>query len=157
MMGYYTSFDGSIEVTAIDEKAEKLMEGLARTRRMKRKLPDEYGIEGEFYVDGGGFCGQDRDDTVLDYNSPPSTQPGLWLPWEYNDGKLEIPEQGKHYEYIEWLVYLRDRIIVPAGGVMNGLVDWYGEDRHDTGRLQVVNNVIHVYRGRMSFRKESTL
>lgn len=156
-MGYNTSFNGSIEVTGIDENAEKLMEGLARTRRMKRKLPDEYGVEGEFYVDGGGFCGQDRDDTVLDYNSPPSTQPGLWLPWEYSAGKLEIPEQGKHYEYIEWLVYLRDRIIVPAGGVMNGWVDWYGEERQDTGRLQVINNVIHVFEERRELIKVKEL
>lgn len=156
-MGYNTWFDGSIEVKGATREQIALLKGLHATRRMKRKLPDEYGVEGEFYVSGSGHFGQEHEPNVLDYNRPPSTQPGLWLPWEFDDesSSLSIPDDGKHYYSIDWLVYLRDRVL--KGCELFGTVIWFGEDREDFGRIEVIGNVIHVYRGRMKFEKESTL
>ena len=36
-------------------------------------LPKEetYGNDGEYFVGGSGFAGQDKDDSIVDYNTPP--------------------------------------------------------------------------------------
>ena len=69
-----------------------------------------YGNEGEYFVGGEGYAGQESEDTIIDYNTPPGQigvsgldkfeayweesrkriregkcQPGLWLQWKIEE------------------------------------------------------------------------
>lgn len=148
-MGYTTDFYGSFKLNKkLDSKTKRFLQKLNETRRMKRKLPPKYGIEGEFFVDGHGFMGQDDDDTVIDHNQPPITQPSLWCSWRPNDEGTEIAWDGseKFYCYIEWIRYLIVSVLAPANYVLNGTVEWQGEDYSDKGVIIVSDNVVKVGR-----------
>ncbi|MCI0455552.1 MAG: hypothetical protein L0Z62_01065 [Gemmataceae bacterium] len=140
------------------------------TRRMKRRvaraklLPDPVreaaglplGKEGAYFVGGTGFAGQDHDDSVLNYNQPPKGQPGLWCQWCPNkDGTAIVWDQGeKFYDYVEWLKYLIEHFLAPWGYVLNGEMEWQGEEDEDRGKLIVKDNdVSQVWLGRKSSKK----
>ncbi len=95
-------------------------------------------------MEGGGAFGQDREDNVIDFNSPPGPQPGLWCQWCPSEDRKGIEWDGgeKFYRYAEWLEYLVDKVLAPKGYVLNGEVEWQGEDRNDRGVLKVVDNVV---------------
>lgn len=134
-MGYSTSFLGHFQVDKpLDDDTFNLLVGLATTRRMKRKLGSEFGVEGEFFVSGKGLFGQDGDDSILDYNKPPRTQPSLWCCWEPMS-RTEIAWNGgeKFYEYIPWIKYLLEKVLLPRGYKLTGRVEWQGEDPSDVG------------------------
>jgi hypothetical protein len=135
-MGYTTEFVGKFSIDKkLDDNTYKLLKGLANTRRMKRKVDAKYGIEGEFYVEGKGFAGQDQDETISDYNSPPSTQPGLWCQWTPSPDKKSLEWDGneKFYAYTIWLQYLIEKILKPRGYKVNGMVTWQGRERSRQG------------------------
>ena len=109
------------------------------------------GAGGAFYVGdaGGGF----QDDTaewraslrqfgVVDYNKPPSGQPGLWCQWTpTSDGAgLQWDGEEKFYEYDTWLQYLIDHFLVPWGYQVSGAINWSGEEDGDVGILEVKGN-----------------
>lgn len=153
-MGYTTNFKGSFTITpALSPFLRTFLKKLATTRRMRRRAPEAlYGVEGEFFVDGHGFMGQ-GDDTpescpILDHNTPPSTQPGLWLQWVPNTKGTALKWDGgeKFYEYDVWLEYLIQKILQPNGYTINGEVRWEGEDHKDLGTLVVKNNVLTIKR-----------
>ena len=81
---------------------------------------------------------------------PPKTQPGLWCQWvPTEDGfGLEWDGNEKFYYYVEWLEYLINKVfpwILEDGDeplVLNGEIEWYGEDREDMGKIFVHNNVV---------------
>ena len=160
-MGYTTSFYGEFTIDKpVDEETYKLLDGLNRTRRMKRSVPllakrlkittaeceKLYGTDGEFYIDDIENCGQNKTTDVLDNNRPPCTQPGLWNHWAIGEDRQTLfwDEGEKFYEYIEWIRYLIDTILAPRGYVVNGKVSWEGEDKEDTGQICIENNVIKV-------------
>ena len=151
-MGYTTEFQGQFHVNkTIDEDTKKLINGIASTRRMKRQgLPEKFGVDGEFYYDPyTSNFGQDSDEYVVDYNTPPRTQPGLWLQWIVSDCGNHIHWDGneKCYSYVEWLQYLIDKILAPRGYELSGYVHYYGEERSDFGTLSVENGkVVNLYR-----------
>lgn len=146
-MGYTTDFRGEFKVDRpLDDETFNLINGIASTRRMKRQgLDKKYGIDGEFYFnpDSKDF-GQEQEDSIVDYNTPPSTQPGLWCQWIVLDDKQTIEWDGgeKFYNYIEWIKYIIDKILIPRGYVLNGSVDWQGEEFYDRGRIVVRENVV---------------
>lgn len=160
-MGYTTEFEGEFKLDRPLEKhhAAYLMK-FADTRRMKRdprmaaKLPDpvreavglELGIEAEFFVGGAGDFGQARDESILNYNIEPYTQPGLWCKWEPNDDGTAIRWNGveKFYNYIDWLQYLITNFLKPWGYELNGEVTWQGEDPTDSGTITVKQNKISI-------------
>jgi hypothetical protein len=147
-MGYSTYFGGSFEIIngPLHPKIKNFLHRLACTRRMKRNLPEGiYGVEGEFYVGAGlESGGQDHSPDIIDFNSPPKTQPDLWLQWIV-DGSSIIHDGGeKFYEYVEWLRYIIDKILAPNGYIVEGKVIWQGEDFSDRGRIIVTNNEISV-------------
>lgn len=151
-MGYTTDFEGQFDFDRpLDDDTYKLLTGLATTRRMQRNIKG-YGIEGEFFFDEKDFdnCGQTADDTVIDYNKPPRTQPSLWLQWIPTEDRLHLEWDGneKFYRYVEWLKYLIQNIFNPRGYVLNGEVDYYGEDREDFGRIVIKNNIVSVLEGK---------
>ena len=100
-MGYTTEFSGSFKLDKpLDKNTKKILHGLNNTRRMKRDLTKlgmsaeeaaNYGIDGEFYFPPKtNFMGQDDDDSIIDYNSPPTNQPGLWCGWRYSKHQNSI-------------------------------------------------------------------
>lgn len=158
-MGYTTDFVGEFKLNKpLMPKQMEYLTKFSETRRMKRsevaaskmedpvreavKLP--VGHHGEYFVGGLGFFGQDNDDSVLDYNSPPPSQPGLWCQWEPNDGGTAIVwNQGeKFYYYIEWLQYIITHFLRPWGYTLNGEVTWQGEEHGDIGMITVKDNEI---------------
>ena len=147
-MGYTTDFDGEVKTDRpVDDKTYELINGLNRTRRMKRKI-EGYGVEGEFYVDPDPLsCGQDFENpNVIDSNNPPSTQPGLWLQWKMMDDRQTIEWDGgeKFYAYTDWMEYIIDKILAPAGYKVNGTIAWSGEEVGDNGEIIVVDNIVTV-------------
>ena len=152
-MGYSTDFFGSFEIDRpVDKETAKLLKGLATTRRMKRNI-EGYGIEGEFYVNGSGDFGQGREDNIVDYNEPPSTQPGLWCQWILLDDNQTIEWDGgeKFYYYIEWVEYIINSILKPRNYILNGEVEWHGEEYDDIGKIIVKDNNVQVLNGYITF------
>ena len=50
-MGYNTSFEGNFLLNKeLDESTFLFLQQLNKTRRMKRNVDAQYGIDGEFYV-----------------------------------------------------------------------------------------------------------
>ena len=146
-MGYTTNFSGQFDITPkLRNKDLNFLVAFNRSRRMQRNLDPKYGVDGEFYV-------KDDDRGIVDSFRPPSTQPGLWCQWmPTGDGRALIWDGGeKFYDYVPWLQYLIDRVLKPRGYTLNGVVDWEGENRADSGRIEVVNNEIFIRRGTRSY------
>ena len=146
-MGYTTDFAGRFQLDKpLAPKVKKFLTMLNETRRMKRNVDEAFGIDGEFFVFGTGSYGQDQDNTIVDYNQQPSTQPSLWCQWVPNEDGTAIEWDGgeKFYAYSEWLFYLINKILAPNGYTLNGTVIWQGEETGDVGKIHVVNNVVTV-------------
>ena len=146
-MGYTTDFSGRFELDKpLAPKMKKFLTLLNETRRMKRNVDEAFGIEGEFFVFGTGSYGQDHDNSIVDFNQQPSTQPSLWCQWVPNEDGTAIEWDGgeKFYAYSEWLFYLINKILAPNGYTLNGTVIWQGEETGDVGKIHVVDNVVTV-------------
>lgn len=160
-MGYTTNFNGKFTLDKpLTPEHKAYLVAFNETRRMRRNanilkemedpirenvnLP--FGEEGEFFVGGLGFMGQDNDNSIVNYNTPPKSQPGLWCQWVPNeDGTAIVWDEGeKFYQYIQWLHYIIDNFIEPWGYTLNGQVDWRGEDFYDIGSIVVSDNEIHA-------------
>ncbi len=146
-MGYHTDFKGSFEFNKeLSPKMNNFLKAFNESRRMKRNVDDAFGIQGEFYAIGGGSFGQNREDNIVDYNTPPSTQPGLWCQWTPTEDGLELEWDGgeKFYNYTEWLFYLINKVLEPNGYILNGIVEYQGEEIGDNGEIEIVNNHIRL-------------
>ena len=79
--------------------------------------------------------------------------PGLycqWIPTE--DGKfLEWDSGEKFYNYVEWLEYLIEKILKPKGYILNGKVEWSGEERGDIGLIVIENNIVTTKEGSITY------
>lgn len=153
-MGYTTDFYGKFVLDRpLDEQTKTFLHKLATTRRMARRLPPEFGVEGEFYVDGGGYAGQDREPSIVDYNNPPCTQPSLWCQWIPSEDGTTIQWDGneKFYSYVEWLQYIVSRVLNPKNYILNGEVEWQGEDPEDFGKIIVVDSIVYVKVGKRQY------
>ena len=151
-MGYTTTFKGKFLFNKhVDDVTFKLIDGLHQTRRMVHNVDAALGIEGEFFIDPNWRKdpnGQE-DSTVVDHNTPPRTQPSLWLQWGIHRGKdgmdyLSWNRAEKFYSYVDWLVYLLDKIIVPRGYVLSGSVFFQGEDARNYGKITITQNRILI-------------
>jgi hypothetical protein len=151
-MGYTTDFEGKFKLNKkLDEDTHVFLTKFNQTRRMKRKFADnKYGIDGEFFVDGLGFMGQDDDASVVNQSQPPRTQPSLWCQWcPSDDGKyIEWDGGEKFYNYVEWLAYLVQKVLEPKGYKLSGEVFWQGEESDDRGIIAVHDNQITTKIGR---------
>lgn len=164
-MGYSTDFYGSLQFNKpVAPWLVEYVNKFSETRRMKRDVdkikalfPDygkmcfngELGDDGEYFIGGLGFCGQTQDESVIDHNTPPKTQPGLWCQWIINEKEncLEWDGGEKFYNYEEWLEYLIDNFFEPLGYVLNGDIEWQGEEYNDLGTIHVVNNIVTTEEG----------
>ncbi len=156
-MGYTTIFDGKFHLNKrlLDSQAIYLLE-FCRTRRIKRNpailqnIPDPareavnlpVGEEGCYFVNEK--WDEDSEISVVDYNRPPKTQPGLWCQWipTADGGGIKWNGTEKFYYYVEWLQYIIKNFLEPWGYVLNGEVHWQGEREEDIGMILVTNNVI---------------
>ena len=103
-MGYTTDFSGSFELNKeLEPNMKMFLTKLNETRRMKRNVSDKFGVDGEFFVDGEGSLGQGSTSDIVDFNEPPSTQPGLWCQWTPTQDGMGIEWDGneKFYNYTE--------------------------------------------------------
>lgn len=151
-MGYTTDFTGQFTLDKPLTKAQaSYLNKLATSRRMFRnsnmvaKMADPYreavglpvGVDGEFYVNASGFGGQDHDDSIVNYNVPPRTQPGLWCQWIVTPDRQHIEWDGgeKFYFYQAWLAYVCRNFLTPWGYKVSGEVHWQGERGGDGGTI----------------------
>lgn len=161
-MGYTTEFHGSLTPnTPFSEDIINYINTFSSTRRMKRNVEkiktlfpnwEEYSFKGDLGIEGEYFAcnrddnhGQTNDGSVVEYNSPPITQPGLWCEWEINGyGEVEWNGGEKFYYYVEWLNYLIRNFFSPEGYILNGEIEYRGEDFDDYGTITVTDNVVTV-------------
>lgn len=139
--------------------------------RIKADLP--VGPEGAYYVGSGSLnpdtptkeklgwdasCGQLKTEDIKDYNCPPEGQPGLWCQWTPSEdgGALVWDDGEKFYAYEEWIRYLINHFLKPWGYVVNGEVEWVGEDRDDRGKIVITANVVEAFVGRTTYDEEVT-
>ena len=142
-MGYETKFQGVWKLNKkLDDITYKFLVDLSESRRMKRNVISVYGVEGEFFTDGGQST---IGSNIIDINSPPKTQPSLhcdWAPTEDRMG-IEFNDSEKFYNYIEWIEYIISKVLAPRGYVLNGVVKWRGEEFSDTGKIEICDNMVN--------------
>lgn len=160
-MGYSTWFDGSFSFNKpIVDGLKWYINEFSRIRHMNRdneKIKQNFkdweencflkdlGQNGEYFIGSKGYFGQDADNSILNYNKPPQTQPGLWCQWIINDEDKLVWDGGeKFYNYIEWLQYLIDNFFKPFDYVLNGEMKWQGDDSDDVGKIIIKNNEVIV-------------
>ena len=167
-MGYTTDFSGSFQLSRkLTKREQTFLETFAHSRRMARdpkqlmvvykgkhgnphpkdKTPEGiYGENGEYFVIDDGNFGQNNQTGIKDYNSPGGSMPGLWCQWVPTTDGDEIEWDGgeKFYNYVAWIKWLIEHFFSKWGKKLNGTVYWYGEDRDDTGRIIIENNVVRT-------------
>jgi hypothetical protein len=153
-MGYTTEFEGKIEITpALPLDLIEYINKFSETRRMKRNTKvlkniynGEFGFNGDYGVEGEYFIGDDNC-SIVDYNDPPKTQPGLWCDWEITkDGKcIQWNETEKFYDAEIWMQYIIDNFIGNDYSC-NGTISAQGEEFDDQWDLIVENNKVRVER-----------
>lgn len=94
-----------------------------------------------------------------------SCQPGLWCQWVVDteatmkDGVLvetgrtylEWDGGQKFYNYVEWLKYLIKHFFSRWGVMLNGSIEWQGEESSDKGIIVVEDNVVKVGQGKITY------
>lgn len=170
-MGYTTDFEGSFTLDSpLTDAQTAFLKEFGDTRRMSRdiaklkaipkeklngkmlKLLEEVGLGLEYYG-GTGCAGQDQDGSIVDYNRPPAGQPGLWCQWVPSEDGSEIEWDGseKFYNYVEWIKFIIEHFLKPWGKVLNGEVEWQGEERDDRGMIVVKDNVVTTKKAKVTW------
>ena len=70
------------------------------------------------------------------------TADGKAIEWDYGE---------KFYDYIEWLGWIIEKLLKPADLILNGEVEWNGEEPSDVGKIIVKDNVVTVKEGRIVY------
>lgn len=170
-MGYSTDFRGAMEITprlkpehmaylVAFNAARHMVRNASKLKGQDDPIREAAGLD--LGPEGGHFIGTDDQlgqgpwadrvgDSVLDHNSPPAGQPGLWCGWvprmeDPDDlvSNLEWDGAEKFYEYVDWMKYLVAKFLGPWGYKVNGRIEWRGEDWDDSGAIIAVNNRIHT-------------
>ena len=162
-MGYTKEFKGVFKFNhPPSEYMIKYINSFSKSRRMKRDVeliksndPDwekysfkgNLGIEGEYYIKDNEYFFDNKDPSIINFNIPPKTQPGLWCQWIINEnGDLCWDGVEKFYNYIEWLRYLIDNFFVKENLILNGKVEFQGEYDDDKGTIEIEDNKIKLIR-----------
>ena len=161
-MGYTTEFDGAVFIDPpLSEKEVLYINKFAETRRMNRK-------NGPYYVGGTGMAGQDHEADVIDYNSPPKGQPGLWCQWVASDEGDRIEWDGgeKFYDATKWMQYIIDHFIGEnplaklnqpehfdflQGHKVNGEIFASGEEDDDLWKIVVTDGIVREVKGSVTY------
>lgn len=146
-MGYSTDYFGQIEISPpASDTITKFINKFCHTRRVKRKVSQIFGPEGAFYIYGNDDYQLGKDKNVIDYNSPPHQQPGVWCDLQISkDGKyLEWNGNEKTYELPSWIDYLIEFVFKPNGYILNGDLEFQCEDEEYQGMVSVKNNNVEI-------------
>jgi len=161
-MGYTTEFYGKFELNKpIDQELAQYINRFSNVRHMKRDIKKtkliypnwkelcykgDLGAEGEYLAIYSEDFGQEHTPDIIDYNRQPSTQPGLWCDWIVSDDLESIEWNGmeKFYDYDKWLIYIIDNFLKTNGYILNGEVEFQGEDEDDSGYLIVEDNNVSI-------------
>ena len=153
-MGYSTDFYGFWTLTpALSLAQTDYLQKFSRTRRVKRDpnlIKNErrlawiglsLGVDAEYFVDT-----EDEDESIVDLNQPPGSQPSLWCKWRTNDrgDRLEHTGGEKFDGYVEWLDYLVEHFFSPWGVKIDGSVSYEGDALADAGTIEIIDNRIEV-------------
>ena len=144
-MGYTTEFEGSIRVEPpLSAEEVSYLVKFSDTRRMNRR-------NGPYYVEDDAWNSKD----IINSNSPPDGQPGLWCQWiPTEDGEaIEWNGSEKFYDSAQWMKYLIEHFIGSepkarkeldflTGHVCNGEIRAQGEDPNDRWKLIVKDNKV---------------
>lgn len=173
-MGYNTTFYGRFTFNKkLEKNLYEYLKRFSQTRRMKRNnniikkecsnweelcFNSNLGKNGEYFAPVSNRFGQDRNDSIVDYNTPPNSQPGLWCNWipvlkdKKDEDNIESLEElecyfewnqvEKFYNYVEWLIYEIDNFIKPSGLSLNGAILAIGEESSDISIIIVNNNKV---------------
>ena len=162
-MGYSTEFYGNILITPTpsNDFIEKVNEWLKQRHMIffstdilsRYPYADDDTVDGLPVADNGwnwinGYMDSSSSTVrVVDPNCPPTPCTSLWSDWTivYNgSGGALLTWNGdeKSYDMWEWLQLLIDHVFAPYGYVLNGSVDFQGENDYDSGNFTVVDNVI---------------
>lgn len=154
-MGYTTEFEGQIKINPpLNSDEINYLKKFNDTRRMMRK-------NGPYFVDGSGMMGQGEDKDIIEYNSPPEGQPGLWCQWTPTEDGTAIEWDGgeKFYASEEWMEYIIKHFIgsnpiAPTKETtlqflkphtLNGVIEAQGEDDEDHWFLVVEDNEVFSF------------
>lgn len=137
-MGYSTIQISKFQINGeVTPELVAYINNFSETRRIKRSneeikklypnwkdycLNNELGTDGEYFA-----CPKEihNDASILDYNTPPTTQPSLWCDWKIveEDGSYYIKwnrNEGFFYP-APWLKYMIDNFIVPNNLSVSGI------------------------------------
>jgi hypothetical protein len=112
-MGYTTKFDGQFFL-------DPMPPGATILRLQELDYADRRNFPGEGMPDG--------------YNQWQLTTDGQHVAWDGNE---------KFYYYVEWLQWLIDHVLAPAGVTVTGTVAYQGEEAADSGTLTVRDGKVH--------------
>lgn len=160
-MGYDTWFEGELTITPpLSAEHANYLAAFAEKRHVRRDpskaaaIPDPLriavglpiGVEGCYFVAGsGGAYEEEYDDAVIDGNSPPVGQPGLWCGWMPSEDRQHlIADEDYNRDYVEWLEYLLITFLGEWKYTVNGKVQWFGDNPLDRGTLVVTGNRLEV-------------
>jgi hypothetical protein len=179
-MGYHTEFIGEVNVEPPLNAAEvEYLKRFSSTRRMWRKSGPYTVVDNLPSVNPNWpvsewdrKVGQVETADVLDYNSPPPGQPGLWCQWEpTDDGKFIRWDGGeKFYDSPQWMEYLITNFLQEGAAasrsgdpqfadftfnhVLNGVINAEGEEQGDVWKLIVTNNDVTTKHAKISWDDE---
>lgn len=165
-MGYTTHFEGSISVEPpLSQEEVSFLNRFSHSRRMHRK-------NGPYHIGSGSF-GQDHEEDIIDYNTPPPGQPGLWCQWvsDWDGTAIEWDEGEKFYDATERMTYIIDHflrlnpiarlvdptVVDPAdfsflqGHTLNGEIHASGEEAGDLWMIEVKDNIVTEKQGRVTY------
>jgi len=194
-MGYNSFFSGKLQLSRpLTKKEKSYINNFSRSRRMKRDVnklmelykgkfgypfatektaESIYGVDGEYFVPDDSNRGQEEDESIIDYGTPPgqfvpgtfnpekleeqnelricegSCQPGSWCQWVITEkgDELAWDEGEKFYNYIEWLSYLIAHFFERWDVKLNGIIYWEGEEPEDKGKIEVIESEVNAYFG----------
>jgi hypothetical protein len=166
-MGYTTEFSGHVTVEPpLNQEEIDYLNAFSRSRRVKRTRGPYFAED----FDSGvwrqeGPISPGKQDDVIDGNSPPEGQPGLWCQWVPSDDGTRIEWDGgeKFYSSVEWMSYSINHFLKPdcyakgelpflqANHICNGEIEAEGEESGDVWKLVVTNNRVQQIEGRIVY------
>jgi hypothetical protein len=79
--------------------------------------------------------------------------PDSYLQWQPSKDGWFIGWDGseKFYYYKEWISWLIEHFFKPKGYILNGKIEWSGEEQGDVGLIEIADNVMTVREGKITY------